>query len=176
MRGRERGLKRGGLVRPRKQLQCVARTNQRATGYGACRRLSGHGLARARPWRGGSDRIHQLRGKRRDFRRPLVRCSAHQMVVVYEPACQQGRDGLLEPLIQQRGDFLSKVGCVVQSRQLKVAEGAYRCGSQKLPRRIKASHATPPEETATVNTLTGTVIESNRIIGRGHRGLWKNCG
>ena len=105
---------------------------------------SGDGLARARPWRGGSDRIHQLRGKRRDFRRPLVRCSADQMVVVYQPACQQGRDGLLEPLIQQGGDFLSKVRRVVQPRQLKVAEGAYRCGSQKLPRRIKVSHGTPP--------------------------------
>src|SRR5712691_6735492 len=103
----------------------------------------GRGLARASPWRGGCDR--KLRGKRRDFLRPLIRCSADQLVVVYQPACQQGRDGLLEPLIQQRGDFLSKVGCVVQSRQLKVAEAAYRCRSQKLPRRIKGSHAAPPE-------------------------------
>src|SRR2546426_12253175 len=93
----------------------------------------------------GDPRINQLRGKRRDFRRPLVRCSADQLVVFYQPAGRQGRDGLLEPLIKQRGDFLSKVGCVVQSRQLKVAEAAYRCRSQKLPGRIKGSHATPPE-------------------------------
>ena len=52
--------------------------------------LSGDGLARASPWPGGSDRIHQLRGKRGDFRRPFVRLSADRLVVVYQPACQQG--------------------------------------------------------------------------------------
>src|SRR6266436_3750360 len=125
---------------------------------------SGNGLALARPWRGGSHRFHKLCRKRRDFGRPPLRCSADQMVVVYQPARQQGRDGLLEPLIEQGADFLSKVRRVIQPRQLKVAEGAYRCGSQKLPRRIKASHATPPEASTTVNSLRGTVIDGNRII------------
>src|SRR5260370_23700381 len=105
----------------------------------------GDGLGRTSSGRGGSDRIHQSRGKRRDFGGPRVRSSTNQLLMVYQPACQQGRDGLLEPLVKQGGDFLSKVGCVVQSRQLKVAEAAYRCGSQKLPRRGKAAHATPPE-------------------------------
>ena len=142
-RARE-GLKGGVVVRPRKELQC-GRKESTDCRMRRLSRPSGHGLALARPWRRGSDGVHKLRRKRRNFGRPLLRCSADQVVVVYQPACQQGRDGLLKPLIQQRGDFLSKVGCVIQSRQLKVAEAAYRCRSQKLPRGIKGSHATPPE-------------------------------
>jgi hypothetical protein len=49
-----------------------------------------------------------------------------RLVVIQDPAREHSFAGLLNPLVDQRGDFVSQIGSVIQARQLKTLKGCAR--------------------------------------------------
>lgn len=61
-------------------------------------------------------------------------------VVIEHPAGEKGFAAFLDPLIDQSGDFISKVGCVIEAREFKTLQGSARCGLQVVEGRSESGN------------------------------------
>ena len=64
------------------------------------------------------------------------------VVVIEHPAGQHGLGGLLDPLVDERGDFVAQIGSVIQTSEFKALQGRSRCCLQVVKRRseLRRSH------------------------------------
>ena len=59
------------------------------------------------------------------------------LVVVEHPSGEQGFGGFLDPLVDQRGDFLTQVGGVIEPSEFKTLQRGARGRLQIIERRSK---------------------------------------
>lgn len=62
------------------------------------------------------------------------------VVMIEHPAGQQRLGGLLDPLVDQGGDFVAEIGRVIEAREFKALQGGARSGLQIIERRSESRY------------------------------------
>ena len=153
---------------------------------GVLSRWPGVGKTRGRGKHSGNSRFRfgEERGGRVDQSSHDL-CRSHGgglegLVVIEHPAGEERFGRFLDPLVDQRGDFLTKVRGVIEPRELKALQRGARSGLQVIERRREPSHGhgqssclwLGPKGPAVPGLVNSTHV--SRSVSRG--GLWICCG